>query len=182
MLCSMRIDRQLSCLLSYPLNMLKALGGICLLHLTTIFFLFWATIDDAWWFTDTLYTDLWGGWEMENNDNVWVYKDIPTSYRKDYLKAVQVFAVLACLFAVVSLCVFIFQLFTLGKGKRFTISGVVQLLSCFCIMVALSVYTDHFHRGEKDGWYGWSYIMAWFGWLLTLFTGIMYIVLRKRVD
>ncbi|XP_051559322.1 epithelial membrane protein 2-like isoform X3 [Myxocyprinus asiaticus] len=131
------------------LKILKALAGICLLHLTTIFFLFWATIDDAWWFTRTLYTDLWGRWVMENNDDVWVYMDIPTSYR---------------------------------KGKRFTISGVVQLISCFCIMVALSVYTDHFHRGEKDGWYGWSYIMAWFGWLLTLFTGIMYIILRKRVD
>lgn len=32
---------------SHPLNMLKALAGICLLHLTTIFFLFWATIDDV---------------------------------------------------------------------------------------------------------------------------------------
>ncbi|KAA0721905.1 Epithelial membrane protein 2 [Triplophysa tibetana] len=136
----------------------------------------------AWWFTRTLYTDLWGKWVMENEDNVWVYMDIPTSYRKDYLQAVQAFAVLSCLFAVFSLCVFIYQLFTLGKGQRFTISGVVQLISCFCIMVALSVYTDHFHRDEKDGWYGWSYIMAWFGWLLTLFTGIMYIILRKRED
>lgn len=32
---------------SHPLNMLKALAGICLLHLTTIFFLFWAIIDDV---------------------------------------------------------------------------------------------------------------------------------------
>lgn len=48
----------------------------------------------------------------------------------DYLQAVQAFAVLACLFAVISLCVFLFQLIKLGKGKRFTISGVLQLLSC----------------------------------------------------
>ncbi|XP_076838487.1 epithelial membrane protein 1 isoform X1 [Brachyhypopomus gauderio] len=162
-------------------SMLKALSGICFLHLTTIFFLFWATIDDAWWFTRTMYTDLWGRWVMENNDDVWVHMDIPTSYRKDYLQAVQGFAVLACIFAVLSLGVFIFQLFTLGKGERFTISGVVQLTSCFCIMVALAVYTDHFHR-EEDGWYGWSYIMAWIGWLLALLTGGIYIVLRKRVD
>ncbi|GAA6087897.1 epithelial membrane protein 1 [Tachysurus ichikawai] len=162
--------------------MLKALIGLCTLHLTTIFLLFWATIDDAWWFTRTMYTDLWGRWVMERNDDVWVYMDIPTSYRKDYLQAVQAFAVLACLFSVISLCVFLFQLFMLGNGKRFTIAGVLQLMSCFCITVALSVYTDHFHREEKDGWYGWSYIMAWFGWLLTLINGTIYVILRKKVD
>lgn len=43
---------------------------------------FFIVFSQAWWFTRTLYTDLWGRWVMENNDDVWVYMDIPTSYRK----------------------------------------------------------------------------------------------------
>ncbi|XP_028828355.1 epithelial membrane protein 1 isoform X2 [Denticeps clupeoides] len=171
--------------LTQQVNMLKALSGICFLHLTTIVLLFIAVIDDAWWFTRNMYTDIWGRWAMgdgEFEDEVWVYTDLPTSYRKDYLQAVQAFAVLSCLFAVVSLFVFIYQLFTLGKGERFTLSGVLQLTSGFCIMVALSIYTDHFHRDEPGGWYGYSYILAWFGFLLALLTGVIYVILRKRME
>ncbi|XP_030636692.1 epithelial membrane protein 1 [Chanos chanos] len=162
--------------------MLKVLIGISFLHITAIVLLFIALIDDAWWFTRNMYSDIWGRWVMEFDDNVWVYQDLPTSYRKDYLQAVQAFAVLSCLFTIFALFVFIFQLFTLGKGQRFTLSGVLQLTSCFCIMVALSVYTDHFHRGEKDGWYGYSYVLAWLVFLLTLATGAIYVVLRKKMD
>ena len=49
-------------------------------------------------------------------------------------------------------------------------------------MVALAVYTDHFHRGEKEGWYGYSYILAWLAWLLSLLTGVLYIILKKKME
>ncbi|XP_031418090.1 epithelial membrane protein 1 isoform X1 [Clupea harengus] len=164
------------------MSMLKALAGICFLHLTTIVLLFIAVIDDAWWFTNSLYSDIWGRWVMEFDDEVWVYTDLPSSYRRDYLGAVQAFAILACMFVVFSLFAFIYQIFMLDKGERFTITGVLQLVACFCLMVALAVYTDHFHRGEKEGWYGYSYILAWLAWLLSLLTGVLYIILKKKME
>lgn len=48
----------------------------------------------------------------------------------DYLQAIQATAVLACVFAILALFVFVAQLFTLPKGQRFTFTGVLQLLSC----------------------------------------------------
>lgn len=48
----------------------------------------------------------------------------------DYLQAVQASSVLACIFSILGIFVFVAQLFTLSKGKRFTISGIFQLLAC----------------------------------------------------
>lgn len=48
----------------------------------------------------------------------------------DYLQAIQATSVLACVFAILALFVFVAQLFTLPKGQRFTFTGVLQFLSC----------------------------------------------------
>lgn len=48
----------------------------------------------------------------------------------EYLQAVQATSVLACIFAILSLFVFVAQLFTLPKGQRFTFTGVLQLIAC----------------------------------------------------
>lgn len=48
----------------------------------------------------------------------------------EYLQAVQATTVLACIFAILALFVFVAQLFTLPKGQRFTFSGILQLISC----------------------------------------------------
>lgn len=48
----------------------------------------------------------------------------------DYLQAVQASSVLACIFSILGIFVFVAQLFTLSKGKRFTISGIFQALAC----------------------------------------------------
>lgn len=125
----------------------------------------------------------------------------------DYLQAVQASAVLACIFSILGIFVFVAQLFTLSKGKRFTISGVFQALACeysfiqasvllapflpslmsssfpfpgLCIMIAASIYTDRFHLDEKDGWYGHCYILAWISFALTFISAITYFVLRKK--
>lgn len=126
----------------------------------------------------------------------------------DYLQAVQASAVLACIFSIVGIFVFVAQLFMLSKGKRFTISGIFQFLACeyfsfssllscsplsalthadvsarppgLCIMIAASIYTDRFHKEGADGWYGHCFILAWISFALTFISSITYFVLRKK--
>ncbi|XP_061686475.1 epithelial membrane protein 1 [Syngnathoides biaculeatus] len=154
------------------------LAGIVIVHLTAIILLLIATIDNAWWTTDALSTDLWGRWELINS--AWHYTKMK-DYPEEYLQAVRATSVLACIFAILALFVFVAQLFTLPKGQRFTFTGVLQLLACFCVMIAASIYTGEFHTGE-DGAYGHSYILAWISFVLTLFLAITYLVLRKKSE
>lgn len=160
--------------------MLILLAAIFAVHIIAIVLLLVATIDNAWWVTDTTSTDIWGRWILTNG--AWNLTELPDihSYPKDYLQAVQASSVLACIFSIVGIFVFIAQLFTLTKGKRFTISGIFQFLACLCIMIAASIYTDRFHRDEKDGGYGHSFILAWIAFGLTFISSITYFVLRKK--
>lgn len=48
----------------------------------------------------------------------------------DYLQAVQATSVLACVFTILALFVFVAQLFTLPKGMRFTFTGILQIIAC----------------------------------------------------
>lgn len=160
--------------------MLILLAAIFALHVIGIVLLLVATIDNAWWVTETVSTDLWGRWLL--TDGVWNFTDLPTGshYPHDYLQAVQASSVLACIFSILGVFVFIAQLFTLTKGQRFTISGIFQLLACLCIMIAASIYTDRFHIDEADSSYGHCYILAWVAFGLTFFSSITYFVLRKK--
>uniref|UniRef100_A0AAQ4PHI2 Epithelial membrane protein 2 n=1 Tax=Gasterosteus aculeatus aculeatus TaxID=481459 RepID=A0AAQ4PHI2_GASAC len=120
--------------------MLILLAAIFVLHIIGIILLLVATIDNAWWMTDTIATDVWARWELANG--VWNYTDLPTGshYPTDYLQAVQASSVLACIFSILGIFVFVAQLFTLPKGQRFTISGIFQLLSCeFVSLLSLSL-------------------------------------------
>lgn len=156
------------------------LAGIVLLHITTIILLLVATIDNAWWMTDSAYTDLWGRWELVNSD--WHYTNLKV-YPEDYLQAVQATSVLACIFSILALFVFVAQLFTLGKGQRFTFSGVLQLISCLCIMIAASIYTATFHTADTEvGNYGHSFVLAWISFVLTLILAVTYLILRKKSE
>ncbi|KAF3700525.1 Epithelial membrane protein 2 [Channa argus] len=160
--------------------MLILLGGIFVLHIIGIILLVVATVDNAWWVTDTVSTDVWVRWTLQNG--VWNSTDLPTgpSYPQDYLQAVQASSVLACIFSILGIFVFVAQLFTLEKGKRFTISGIFQILACLCIMIAASIYTDRFHLDEKNGSYGHCFILAWIAFALTFISSIIYFVLRKK--
>ncbi len=84
----------------YEKSMCCDLKAFVLLLLVFVFF-------QAWWFTENLYTDLWGRWVMENNDNVWVYMDIPTSYRKGKTNHVKVCTFGYCLFSLVNPSVYV---------------------------------------------------------------------------
>ncbi|XP_056264018.1 epithelial membrane protein 2-like isoform X2 [Pseudoliparis swirei] len=160
--------------------MLILLAAIFVLHIIGIILLLVATIDNAWWMTEGLSTDVWFRWVQTNG--VWNTTDIPTGfhYPTDYLQAVQASSVLACIFSILGIFVFVAQLFTLPKGERFTISGIFQLLACLCIMIAASIYTDRFHLDERFGWYGHCYILAWISFSITFISSITYFVLRKK--
>uniref|UniRef100_A0A3P8V7P5 Epithelial membrane protein 1 n=2 Tax=Cynoglossus semilaevis TaxID=244447 RepID=A0A3P8V7P5_CYNSE len=160
--------------------MLILLAAIFAVHIIGIILLLVATIDNAWWASDTYSTDLWGRWVLTNG--VWNLTDIPSGshYPQDYLQAVQASSILACIFSILGIFVFVAQLFTLEKGKRFTISGVFQFLACLCIMIAAAIYTDRFHIDEQFGWYGHCFILAWIAFALTLISSITYFVLRKK--
>lgn len=154
--------------------------ALSVLHIAAIILLLVATIDNAWWVTEEMRTDVWARWIWVNNS--WKYTDLPDipAYPSDYLQAVQATSVLACIFSIIGIFVFIAQLFTLPKGQRFTISGVFQILACLFIMIAASIYTDRFHINEADGSYGHSYILAWIAFGLTFISSVVYFALRKK--
>ena len=49
---------------------------------------------------------------------------------EDAIKAVQAFMILSIIFSIISLVVFVFQLFTMEKGNRFFLSGSTMLVCC----------------------------------------------------
>ncbi|XP_024295733.1 epithelial membrane protein 2 [Oncorhynchus tshawytscha] len=155
------------------------LAGIVVLHITAIILLLVATIDNAWWLTDSVATDVWGRWELA--DSAWHYTNLKGDYAEEYLQVVQAGAVLACIFSILGLFVFVAQLFTLSKGQRFTFSGALMLISCLCVMIAASIYTDIFHK-QDQGWFGHSFILAWISFVLTFILGVIYVVLRKKSE
>ncbi|CAL8332272.1 unnamed protein product [Lota lota] len=158
------------------------LAGIVLLHITTIILLLVATLDNAWWMTDTMSTDMWGRWLLTGS--TWQYTDLKVlDYPEEYLQVVQATSILACIFAILALFVFVAQLFTLGKGQRFTFSGILQMISCLCIMIAVSVYTSEFQFHKNlGGGFGHSYVLAWISFVLTFVLAVTYIVLRKKSE
>jgi len=154
------------------------LAGILVLHITTAILLLVATIDNAWWMTDSVSTDVWGRWELK--DSGWGYTNL-NNYPQEYLQTVQATSVLACIFTILALFVFVAQLFTLPKGQRFTFTGVLQLIACLCIMIAASVYTAQLHTSEV-GRYGHCYVLAWISFVLSFLLGITYLILRKKSE
>ncbi|XP_071772492.1 epithelial membrane protein 2 [Centroberyx gerrardi] len=164
--------------------MLIVLAFIILFHVASAILLFVATIHNAWWVVTppggiVIYSDLW------YSCNVTCYP-VERSHTADaaYLQAVQATMILATILCCVGFFVFILQLFRLKQGERFVFTAIIQLLSSLCVMVAASIYTaqrDTFHVDSiKAGSFGSSYILAWVSFPMTLVSGLMYLVLRKR--
>uniref|UniRef100_A0A8C4NI00 Epithelial membrane protein 1 n=1 Tax=Eptatretus burgeri TaxID=7764 RepID=A0A8C4NI00_EPTBU len=96
-----------------------------------------------------------------------------------WLQAVQAFMILSIIFCIISLVVFLAQLFFfLEHGDMFHITGAFQLLACLCVMVAASMYTARFSKTPLK--WGYSFILAWCAFPLTLFTGILYFIMKKK--
>nr|XP_057905472.1 epithelial membrane protein 2 [Doryrhamphus excisus] len=164
--------------------MLIILLLIILFHVAAAVLLFVATIHNAWWVVsppgqDVIYSDLW------YSCNATCYP-VEKSHTPDaaYLQTVQATMILATILCCISFFVFILQLFRLKQGERFIFTAIIQILASLCVMIAASIYTAEnksFHvTSLHDGSYGSSYILAWVSFPMTLISGVMYLVLRKR--
>ncbi|NWR77431.1 EMP1 protein, partial [Centropus unirufus] len=161
--------------------MLVLLAGIFVVHIATVIMLFVCTISNVWMVATTnLKTASSGLWLLCNETCVQlpVNKDDEAS-----LRAVQAFMILSIIFSVLALVMFIVQLFTLEKGKRFYITGGIMLVCWVCILIGVSIYTARF-AGKMlefgNTHHGYCFILAWICFCFSFITGILYLVLRKK--
>uniref|UniRef100_A0A8B9GTN9 Peripheral myelin protein 22a n=1 Tax=Astyanax mexicanus TaxID=7994 RepID=A0A8B9GTN9_ASTMX len=156
--------------------MLAVLAGVVILHLTEIIILIISTSVNAWRTNNEASFDLWYKCSMLNAG----YR-CEGSSDADWLQAVQALMVLATLFCMLSFIFFLCQLFTLVKGGRFFFTAVFQVLSSLFVMSGAIIYTV-MSPDEKDGSnsYGYAFVLAWLAFPLTLISGLIYIILRKK--
>nr|XP_012561773.1 epithelial membrane protein 1 [Hydra vulgaris] len=89
--------------------------------------------------------------------------------KTDALKATQAFMILGFLGY---LTAFIFcALLHINKNFTINLLGVVLNTSALCLLIGLSVYTNQVSIREYK--YGWSYIIGWISFLLTLVAGLL---------
>ncbi|XP_054447382.1 epithelial membrane protein 1 [Pteronotus mesoamericanus] len=160
--------------------MLVLLAGIFVVHIATVIMLFVSTIANVWVVSDNTKASvgLWKNCTGGNCDGSLFYA------HEDALKAVQAFMILSIIFSVISLVVFVFQLFTMEKGNRFFLSGATMLVCWLCIMVGVSIYTHHYASGQKalytQSHHGYCFILTWICFCFSFIIGILYLVLRKK--
>ncbi|XP_007451816.1 PREDICTED: epithelial membrane protein 1 [Lipotes vexillifer] len=161
--------------------MLVLLASIFVVHIATVIMLFVSTIANVWMVSDVgaISVGLWKNCTSTNDCSH------SLSYSgEDALKAVQAFMILSIIFSVISLVVFVFQLFTMEKGNRFFLSGATMLVCWLCILVGASTYTYHYAKNSEDQYpeshHGYSFILTWICFCFSFIIGILYLVLRKK--
>ncbi|XP_045443721.1 epithelial membrane protein 1 isoform X1 [Pipistrellus kuhlii] len=161
-------------------KMLVLLAGIFVVHIATVIMLFVSTIANVWVVADrrSASVGLWKNCSDGSCEGLLPYGE------DDALKAVQAFMILSIIFSVISLVVFVFQLFTMEKGNRFFLSGATMLVCWLCIMVGVSIYTHHYANGDRSGFiqshHGYCFILTWICFCFSFIIGILYLVLRKK--
>uniref|UniRef100_A0A8P0TQB4 Epithelial membrane protein 2 n=1 Tax=Canis lupus familiaris TaxID=9615 RepID=A0A8P0TQB4_CANLF len=140
----------------------------------------------AWWVGEEFFADVWR--VCVNNTNC---TEIGANFQ-DYstMQAVQATMILSTILCCIAFLIFLLQLFRLKQGERFVLTSIIQLMSCLCVMIAASIYTDRREDLHKNnpGWYsltlegsyGYSFILAWVAFAFTFISGLMYLILRKR--
>ncbi|XP_051011444.1 epithelial membrane protein 1 [Acomys russatus] len=160
--------------------MLVLLAGIFVVHIATAIMLIVSTSSNVWMVLDNVESSvgLWKNCTAGNCDGTLSYG------HEDAIKAVQAFMILSIIFSVISLVVFVFQLFTMDKGNRFFLSGSTMLVCWLCILVGVSIYTHHYAHGERNfaqsSHQGYCFILAWICFCFSFIIGILYMVLRKK--
>ncbi|NXL51953.1 EMP1 protein, partial [Podilymbus podiceps] len=163
--------------------MLVLLAGIFVVHIATVIMLFVSTIANVWMVSSSnlgMGMASSGLWLLCNNtcEQLRVSSDDEAS-----LKAVQAFMILSIIFSVIALVMFIVQLFTLEKGKRFYITGAIMLVCWMCILIGVSIYTARF-TGKMPEYtrshHGYCFILAWICFCFSFIISILYLVLRKK--
>uniref|UniRef100_A0A9L0KIC0 Epithelial membrane protein 1 n=1 Tax=Equus asinus TaxID=9793 RepID=A0A9L0KIC0_EQUAS len=126
--------------------MLVLLAGIFVVHIATVVMLFVSTIANVWVVANDGLSSL-GLWKNCSNG---VCDPLPYG-GEGALKSVQAFMILSIIFSVVSLVVFVFQLFTMEKGNRFFLSGAVMLVCCEYLRGGLQFVLEKVLRGSDRG-------------------------------
>ncbi|XP_071247089.1 epithelial membrane protein 2-like isoform X1 [Salvelinus alpinus] len=175
--------------------MLVILSFILLFHVISAILLFISTINNAWWVAsapggNVIYTDLWYSCNVTclpvtNSASTDAGNLTTSTYHEGfYLQAVQATMILSTILCCVGFFVFILQLFGLKQGERFVFTAVIQLLAGLCVMIGVSIYTAEregfTEEALRKGGYGSSYVLAWISFPMTVISGLMYLVLRKR--
>ncbi|XP_055974218.1 epithelial membrane protein 1 [Sorex fumeus] len=162
--------------------MLVLLAGIVVVHIATVIMLFVSTIANVWVVSETTKSSV-GLWKNCTDGSC----TGPLSYAgEDALKTVQAFMILAIIFSVISLLIFVFQLFTMEKGNRFFLSGATMLVCWLCILVGASIYTNRYASKTNNFTYsssihhGYCFILTWICFCFSFIIGILYLVLRKK--
>uniref|UniRef100_K9IG45 Epithelial membrane protein 2 n=1 Tax=Desmodus rotundus TaxID=9430 RepID=K9IG45_DESRO len=166
--------------------MLVLLAFIIIFHITSAALLFIATIDNAWWVGEGFFADVWK--VCFNSSNCTEIGDNYANYST--MQAVQATMILSTILCCIAFLIFLLQLFRLKQGERFVLTSIIQLMSCLCVMIAASIYTDQREELHKEnlglygqtsaGSYGYSFILAWVAFAFTFISGLMYLILRKR--
>ncbi|GAA6103969.1 epithelial membrane protein 3b [Tachysurus ichikawai] len=157
---------------------------ITLLHLFTMTLLFIATMDKSWWvWSSTEKSDIWYNCRLDNKTETWL---CASSEETEWLQAVQVLMVLSAVFCSISFLIFLAQLFIMSEGGLFYLTGVCQAFAGLTTLTAMLIYTLHNKEFLQDsrklssGHFGYCFILAWLCVPLLMWSGIMYIYLRKR--
>ncbi|EGV96309.1 epithelial membrane protein 2 [Cricetulus griseus] len=173
--------------------MLVILAFIIIFHIVILSLLFISTINNAWWVGETFSADIWR--LCFNGTNCTEITDLRGNDDgfADYsiMQAVQATMILSTILCSLSFLIFLLQLFRLKQGERFILTAIIQLMSCLCVMIGASIYTDRrqdLHKQYNDdvyymmqeGTYGYSFILAWVSFSFTFISGLMYMILRKR--
>ncbi|NXS58761.1 EMP1 protein, partial [Brachypteracias leptosomus] len=161
--------------------MLVLLAGIFVVHIATVIMLFVSTISNVWTVASSSFGPASSGlWLLCNQTCEHLQVN---SSDEPSLKAVQGFMILSIIFSVIALVMFIVQLFTLEKGKRFYITGAIMLVCWMCILIGVSIYTARF-AGKMPTFprphHGYCFILAWICFCFSFIIGILYLVLRKK--
>lgn len=159
--------------------MLVLLAGIFVVHIATVIMLFVCTISNVWVVSDAVNASV-GLWK---NCTGGACGDMNYG-NEDAIKSVQAFMILSIIFSVISLVVFVFQLFTMEKGNRFFLSGATMLVCWLCILIGASIYTNRYANHSENfamgSHHGYCFILAWICFCFSFIIGILYLVLRKK--
>ncbi|XP_057673972.1 peripheral myelin protein 22-like [Corythoichthys intestinalis] len=155
--------------------MLLILLGVLILHLIILILLIVSTAASAWTVGADISKDLW--YNCLTTD---VSYQCTQASNEDWIQAVQALMILAVLFCFFSLVAFVFQLFKLVKGGRFFFTAIFQILASLFVMCGAIIYTVMRTDDVPESQFGYAYVLAWVAFPLSLISGLIYIVLRKK--
>uniref|UniRef100_A0A3Q4B8V3 Uncharacterized protein n=1 Tax=Mola mola TaxID=94237 RepID=A0A3Q4B8V3_MOLML len=153
--------------------MLLILLGVLILHLIILILLIVSTA--TWTVGGDVNKDLWYSCQTVNGG----YR-CQTASNEDWIQAVQALMILSVLFCFFSLIAFLYQLFRLVKGGRFFFTAIFQILASVFVMCGAIIYTVMSPDDGAGSQFGYAYVLAWVTFPLSLISGLIYIVLRKK--